>query len=165
MLDVLVPEILRSSPDADMLLVGAGSSEYRRALVQRDRGLEGRLLAAGMLDESALALHVAACDVLVQPYPDGISSRRTTAMAALRLGVPLITTRGHLTEPLWNETCAVRMHEVHRLGDMANDVRDLLHDSDARAGLASAGRDLYGCMFDVNLSVAALTQPKAGKAA
>ncbi len=165
MLDVLVPGILRSSPGADMLFVGAGSSEYRRALVQSDPALEGRLLAAGVLEESALAVHVAACDVLVQPYPDGISSRRTTAMAALRLGVPLIATRGHLTEAFWNETRAVRLRDVHELDEMADDVRDLLRDGGARAGLASAGRDLYARMFDVKLTVAALTQPKPGKAA
>ncbi|RPI57169.1 MAG: glycosyltransferase [Acidobacteria bacterium] len=165
MLDVLVPEILRSSPDADVMLLGAGSNEYRSTLVQRDRALEGRLLAAGRLDEPALALHVAACDVLVQPYPDGISSRRTTAMAALRIGVPLVATRGYLTEPFWSETRVVRMHDVRRLADMANDVRDLLCDGDARARLAVAGRDLYARMFDVNLVVNALTQSKAGKAA
>ena len=45
-----------------------------------------------------------ACDLLVQPYPDGISSRRTSAMAGLALGVPVVTTTGHLTEPLWAET-------------------------------------------------------------
>lgn len=165
MLDVLVPEILRLNPEADMLLAGAGSREYRRALVQRQPSLEGRLMAAGVLDEPALAAHVAACDVLVQPYPDGISSRRTTAMAALRLGVPLIVTRGHLTETFWNETRAVRIRDVHRFGDMAGDVREVLRDDEARARLASAGRELYARMFDVNLTVAALTQPGAGKAA
>ncbi len=165
MLDVLVPEILRLNPGAYVLLAGAGSHEYRRTLVQSQPSLEGRLLAAGVLDEPSLAAHVAACDVLVQPYPDGISSRRTTAMAALRLGVPLIVTRGHLTEKFWSETAAVRIHDVQRFGDMAAEVRDLLRDDEARARLASAGQELYARTFDVNLTVAALTQPRAGKAA
>jgi glycosyltransferase involved in cell wall biosynthesis len=165
MLDVLVPDILRSSPDAAMLLVGAGSSEYRTALVHRDPALERRVLAAGLLDDAALAAHVAACDVLVQPYPDGLSTRRTTAMAALRLGVPLVTTRGYLTEPFWAETGAVSMHDIDRAADIATDVRQLLDDADARVRLSAAGRDVYARLFDVSLAVRALTQVKAGKAA
>ena len=54
----------------------------------------------------ALADHIGACDLLIQPYPDGISSRRTSAMAGLALGIPVITTTGSLTESLWAETRA-----------------------------------------------------------
>ena len=86
-------------------------------------------------------------------------------MAALRLGVPLIVTRGHLTEKFWNETPAVRIHDVQRFGDMAAEVRDLLRDDEARARLVSTGQELYARTFDVNLTVAALTRPRAGKAA
>ena len=37
--------------------------------------LRGRLLASGELTEPELAAHLAACDLLLQPYPDGASSR------------------------------------------------------------------------------------------
>ena len=51
-----------------------------------------------------------------QPYSDGITSRRTSAMACLSRGRPVVTTSGHLTEPLWAETRAVEIVEV---GDSA----------------------------------------------
>ena len=55
----------------------------------------GRLTGA----EAAAALR--ACDLLVQPYPDGVTTRRTSVMAALTTSVPVLTTDGPLTEPVW----------------------------------------------------------------
>ena len=59
--------------------------------------------AAGYLSPAELSAHIAACDLFVQPYPDGITSRRTSAMACLSRARPVVTTTGHLTEPLWAE--------------------------------------------------------------
>jgi glycosyltransferase involved in cell wall biosynthesis len=165
MLDAIVPVILRANPAVDMLFAGSGSKGYRDDFARRHPDLEGRAFATGTLDEATLAAHVAACDILVQPYPDGISSRRTSAMAGLRLGVPLVTTSGYLTEPFWSDARAVRMHDVRRLTDLANDAGELLRDPAARARLASAGRDLYARLFDINLAVGALTRRERGKAA
>ena len=39
-----------------------------------------------------------ACDVLLQPYPDGITTRRTSAMAGLRSGVATVSSNGPFTE-------------------------------------------------------------------
>ena len=57
------------------------------------------------LHDVAAALR--ACDVLAQPYPDGITTRRTSAMAGLEHGIATVTTSGELTEPVWAE-CARR---------------------------------------------------------
>jgi glycosyltransferase involved in cell wall biosynthesis len=165
MLDAIVPAMLRANPAIDMLFAGSGSNDYRDDFARRHPDLDGRTFATGTLDETALAAHVAACDILVQPYPDGISSRRTSAMAGLRLGVPLVTTSGYLTEPFWIEARAVRIHDVRRLTDLANDAGALLRDPAARARLASAGRDLYARQFDITLAVGALTGSRSGKAA
>jgi hypothetical protein len=165
MLHVVLPDLMKTNPDADLVLIGAGSREYRTALAARHPALADRIAATGELEPSALAAHVAACDLLVQPYPDGISSRRTTTMAALRLGVPVLTTRGHLTEGLWDDSRAVRLCDVSRLADMAGCAGELLADRDARTRMASAGRELYDRVFDVARTVAALRQAPAGKAA
>ena len=38
---------------------------------------------------------------MIKPYPDGITSRRTSAtMAGLALGLPIVSTSGHLTETI-----------------------------------------------------------------
>ena len=109
--------------------------------------------ATGPLSEAELPAHVAACDVLIQPYPDGISSRRTTAMAGLALGVPIVTTRGRLTELLWKETGAVRLTEVGDAEAMAAEVMDLVWHAEARTQLGNAGRALYQKMFTLTRTV------------
>ncbi len=65
---------------------------------------------------------------MIQPYPDGISSRRTSAMAGLALGLPIVSTSGHLTETIWAEHAAVVLtpigdHGAHRVGGAPAAVR------------------------------------------
>ena len=51
-----------------------------------------RVVAPGSLPAAAVTEYLRACDLVIQPYPDGVSSRRGTAMAALANGVPVVTT-------------------------------------------------------------------------
>ena len=69
-----------------------------------------------------LSAHIAACDLFVQPYPDGITSRRTSAMACLSQARPVVTTTGHLTEPLWAESDAVALVDVDDCAAFARPV-------------------------------------------
>ena len=48
--------------------------------------------ADGLANEE-VSVHLSACDLMIQPYPDGISARRTSAMAALAHERPVVTTR------------------------------------------------------------------------
>ena len=79
------------------LLIGQGGERFVAAHLAHT----GRLVATGELTAEEVSLHVQACDLMVQPYPDGVSSRRTSVMAALAHGRPVATTRGWLTESLW----------------------------------------------------------------
>ena len=93
------------APTARRTLLGQNGDGFIAAARSRPSAAAPRdCHATGTLSPRALAEHVEACDLLVQPYPDGISSRRTSAMAGLALGVPVVTTTGHLTESLWAET-------------------------------------------------------------
>ena len=161
----LLPDLLLMLPDTHVLLIGAGSEEFRAAIL-RNRPQHGqRISATGALGDRALAAHVAACDLLVQPYPDGITSRRTTAMAGLRLGVPVVTTRGYLTEPLWDESGAVLLAEVGDGRGMVAHISHLVTNADVRRRLGGAGLDLYLRMFDLSRTVAALKSAAPERAA
>ena len=52
-------------------------------------------------DSIAIAETLAGCDAALQPYPDGITTRRTTAMTALALGVPMVSNLGILSDSRW----------------------------------------------------------------
>jgi glycosyltransferase involved in cell wall biosynthesis len=155
LLDILV-ELLRNLSSPRILLMGVGSQEFLASFSQRHPQYAGRIAATGPLADSQLAAHVAACDVLMQPYPDGISSRRTTAMAGLHLGVPIVTTTGALTEPFWEGSNAVRMSQVGEWTTFVGHIDRLLQHPEERARLADGARAFYEQMFDVRRTVAAL---------
>ncbi len=156
LLDDALPAIAARCPDAHFLLIGAGGTEFRSRLVARHPGIDGHVRATGPLDLEGLAAHIAACDVLVQPYPDGISSRRTTAMAGLALGVPVVTTRGHLTETFWETSGSVRLSDIGDSQELAGQVVSLLGSSSEREQLVEIGSVFYDRYFDVRHTVNAL---------
>jgi len=155
-LDEVLPRILTAERNACVLLVGAGSRDYEASFLEKHRDFAGRVQATGPLDPPALASHVAACDVLVQPYPDGVSSRRTTTMAGLFLGVPVVTTSGHLTESFWNDSSAVRLSRVGDWAAFVDHVCRLLGSADERRRMSEQARRFYDQTFDVRHTIAAL---------
>ena len=156
-LDEVMALILARRPDAHAILIGAGSSQYASRFAATHADLSLRVHATGSLDLASLASHIAACDVLVQPYPDGVSSRRTTVMAGLSLGVPVVTTRGHLTEDFWERDGVVRLAQVGDWPGLADHVTGLLADGGARSQLTDHARAFYDRMFAVRHTIAALT--------
>ena len=55
----------------------------------------------GRVEASVASDAVAAMDLMINPFVDGISTRRGSAMAALQNGVPVLSTRGHATDGIW----------------------------------------------------------------
>ena len=86
------------------LLLGRGATRFGR-----DLGLGERVRFLDDLAAPVVAAYLAACDVLIQPFPDGISARRTSAMAGLALGLPIVTTQGQLTDSVWVASSAVAL--------------------------------------------------------
>jgi glycosyltransferase involved in cell wall biosynthesis len=151
-----LPEILQESPNAVALLLGQNGTSLYEQLTRDHPWLAGRLHAIGSLPSEALGQHLGACDLLVQPYPDGISSRRTSAMAGLALGVPIVTTTGHLTEPLWAEADCVALASVDAPHALAGEALRLLSDVAVRRQLAARGEEIYARHFDVCHTIRAL---------
>lgn len=151
-----IPLIADAHPGARFVLIGAGGDTFRSAIVEQHRGLAGRVTATGALPSSALPAHIAACDVLLQPYPDGVTSRRTTAMAGLFSRVPVVTTQGKLTERFWQEEQPVRLADVDDVPGLVRHIVQLLGDPAERQRQAAAGYAFYDRWFDVRHTVAAL---------
>jgi glycosyltransferase involved in cell wall biosynthesis len=156
LLDRILPAILVEVPSASAFLIGRNSEVYRERLIARNPQLGGRIAATGMLEEHDASAHISACDLMLQPYPDGISTRRTSAMVALAHGRAVATTLGHLTESLWAESGAVAISPVSEPLENVRLVSHLLLDGKHRKQLGSAGRALYRSKFDISHTVAAL---------
>ena len=152
-----IPAVVRAN-DGHVLLMGPRSDEVRREAIGRDPSLASRVHSTGPLAEEAVSAHIVACDLMLQPYPDGISTRRTSAMAALAHGVPVVTTIGWLTEPLWRESEAVALAPAGDAVALAGEAARLLASTDARMRLGDRGRHVYESRFDLVHTLDALRE-------
>ena len=135
---------------AAFLLLGRGSDVARVRLEAEHPVLAGRLQASGVLDDAGISQHLQACDLMLQPYPDGASCRRTSLMAALQHGLPIVTTTGALTEPCWAERSAVALVAVGDADAFADRACALLDDADARARLGVLATAMYRDEFSAD---------------
>jgi glycosyltransferase involved in cell wall biosynthesis len=158
LLDESVSLLLKKS-DCRILLLGQGSEAARQSLIARDPEAAGRVVATGMLPAEALSPYISSCDLMLQPYPDGVSTRRTSAMVALAHGVPLVTTRGPLTETIWEHSDAVVMAPASALHALADAAVTLLRDPERRAVMARRAAAIYDEQFDLRHTIAALRSP------
>jgi len=156
LLEERLPAIVDGRFAPSLLLLGTGGESFRRMLIARHPSWSARVHAAGYLSSPELSAHIAACDLFVQPYPDGITSRRTSAMACLSQGRPVVTTQGHLTEPLWSQSKAVVLADVADTDGFASGVADLLGDRSLRQHVGARGQSLYRERFALDHVVTAL---------
>ena len=139
-----------------ILLIGMGSQDFQKRQTQRQPELSRRLHATGPLSPDSLSCHLSACDLLIQPYPDGVSGRRTSVMAGLAHGKPILTTTGASTEPLWMQTAAVALAPDGDADAFVKQLDRLCEDNRECERLGQAARKLYEDRFDVAWTVAAL---------
>ena len=159
-LETALPRMLQDAR-VNVILLGRGSGPFREAMIRRHPHIADRLHATDGLANEEVSVHLSACDLMIQPYPDGISTRRTSAMAALLHGKPVVTTSGRLTEPLWSETGAVAAVPADDPGALAPLAARLLEGASERQLLAEAGLQLYQERFDLRHTIKALRNPDA----
>jgi glycosyltransferase involved in cell wall biosynthesis len=146
---------LRALPHALGLLLGQGGDTLAAELHQLYPDLAGRFLALGPQSAAALAAHLAACDLLIQPYPDGACGRRGSPMAGLALGRAILTTRGRFTEPIWEASGAVALADENATALQAVGAA-LLADPARRRLLGERAAALYERAFRLECTVARL---------
>jgi glycosyltransferase involved in cell wall biosynthesis len=136
--------------------MGINSEEFRECLVRKNPSVAAQLLATGPLAPADLSRHISACDLLIQPYPDGASSRRGSLMAGIAHGQPVVTTAGPGTEPVWSEYAAVGLAPAGDAQSFVNLVHALSQDPVERGRVRQAATKLYRDKFDISYTIAAL---------
>lgn len=147
--DLLAPaiaELLQLAPTTSVLLIGRGSVRFRERLVAANPGDAKRVHSAGELAGHEVSVHLRACDLMLQPFPDGISSRRTSAMAGLANAVPLVTNLGALSEPIWANG-AVAAAPSPDPAELSKLAAKAIAEPAARAELGRRGAALYHDRF------------------
>jgi glycosyltransferase involved in cell wall biosynthesis len=144
LLEPLIRRSLAEHRDRQIVLVGDGSQEFARLL-----GPDARTLvsATGRLEADAVARHLSACDLMIQPFPDGASTRRGSIMAGLALGVPVVSNWGEASEAIWKEQRALAL--APDPASLPAVVDELLARPDECRALGERGRNLYEEKFSL----------------
>jgi glycosyltransferase involved in cell wall biosynthesis len=150
--------LLESQADTTGLFAGRGSTPFKDRLVSRTPSLADRVQAIETDCTKTLSAHLAACDVLVQPYPDGVTTRRASLMASLALGKAIVTNSGSLTEPLWEKSAAVALVQGMSLDAIACAARELLGSETLTLQLGARAAALYADRFALRHTLKALAQ-------
>jgi glycosyltransferase involved in cell wall biosynthesis len=112
--------------------------------------------ATGGLPAKDVSALLSACDLMIQPYPEGVTTRRGSMMAALAHQRAIVTTAGILTEPLWSESGAVALAPTGDHEALFALMERLGADDDERSRIASAGKRLYEERFALRHTITAL---------
>lgn len=155
MISMTAASLLDAAP-CSILLLGRDSDMAAARIAQRHPRLAPFVHGTGGLSAEDVSRHLAACDLMLQPYPDGVSTRRTTAMAALAHGRPLVTTQGALTESLWASSGAVSLAPAGDCASLVAAAAALVADPIRAARIGSMGAALYTSQFELRHTIAAL---------
>lgn len=140
-----IPHLLSAHPAVRVVCAGRGSDAFAASVSYGDR-----VVATGALEPGDIAAVLRACDLAIQPYPDGVTTRRTTVMAGLANGVATLTTDGVLTERVWHETRAVALVPAGQPQALAARAAALLDDPIARARLGQTAARTYRAHFSLD---------------
>lgn len=149
-------DLLSSDLHVAALCAGAESDSFVKRMIAERPMLRGRLFATGRVPACEISLHLQACDLLLQPYPDGVTTRRTSVMAGLTNGRAVVTTDGALTEDIWRATASVALAPSDDPAAFVATARELLADTSGRASLAARGSATYESCFALRHTIDAL---------
>jgi len=150
--------ILSTHQTARVLLIGRNGEKFHDDFVREHLAFASRVFATGALTESDVSIHIGACDVMIQPYPDGITSRNTSALAGLAHGKATATTTGRYSEDIWRRSGAVFLAPDPDAGALARGTIDLLTDRDRAKAMGCEAIKLYREVFDLDHTIKGLRE-------
>jgi glycosyltransferase involved in cell wall biosynthesis len=156
-LSQVVPALLDQHRGLSVLLLGANSVELRSRLLSSNRHLADRVHSTGAVTAAEISAGLDACDLMVQPYPDGVSTRRSSTSALLAHGCAMVTTAGISTEQLWRDTGAVITVPVDAPDRLRAELSRMITNDEMRSEQGRAAKALYQDRFAVHHTIAALT--------
>jgi glycosyltransferase involved in cell wall biosynthesis len=156
MLNEILPPLLKGDPRRVMLLMGRGSESFAAQLLAAHPQLAERVHFTGSLPADQLPAYLSACDLLVQPYPDGVSTRRSSLVAGMALGVPTVAPAGKLSESFWLEKNPIIVVPEPRCAAILAAAERALADPQMLRAFGRKSQQFYDEVLDVRHTVAAL---------
>ncbi|MCS6816470.1 MAG: glycosyltransferase family 4 protein [Blastocatellia bacterium] len=128
-----------------LLAIGPDSEEL---LALAPMKVREKILAFGYVDAPTVSRLLQASDLFLLPLSDGVSTRRSSLMAALSHGLPVVGTSGRLTDESLKHSGALLLSPADDLDAFLRHVVALAEDAERRRQLGERGRALYRERYD-----------------
>ncbi len=128
--------------NAELVLIGITRAEWPGKFKD-----DPRWRFTGALSEAEVSRELGRLDVFLAPFVDGVSARRTSAIAAFAHELAVVTNWGRLTDPIFTESDATWL-VPREAGAFAAAIRTLLASPEARRVRAWIGVRLFEKYFD-----------------
>ena len=152
-----ISRLFESSSDISVTLIGRGATSARLDLLRKQpTDLSNRVFSLENANEETIAAWIQACDIMLQPFPDGISTRRTSAMAGFANGVAVVSNMGALAESFWLEDEVAMLADGPNVEQLAAKTLELVGNSALRERIALAGRSLHDQKFTIENTIRVL---------
>lgn len=155
MLSPTVERLLRARNDRRVILLGRGAEKFAMSLPAE---IQANTIVPEVSRPDEIVAQLAACDVILQPYPDGISSRRTSAMASVALGKPVVSHVGAQTEDIWQAARAAVLARDESTHAYVDAVENLLVDPELGRAVGDKARSVYRIQFSIERTIRVLRE-------
>ena len=143
MLTAALTSLMEQGAGMRAVCVGSGSDAFVRSLDDASPTLRGRAIATGRVSARDAARSSVRVTCSCNLTRTASRHRRTSIMAGLVNARAIVTTTGHLTEPVWADTGAVALVPARDKGSFVALAQALLSDEKKRAALAARGEQVY----------------------
>ncbi len=129
-----------------VLLIVGQEAEVLSSVAAEAGLIPGTVICTGYSSVKDVSRYLQCGDLFLAPFTDGVSTRRTTVIAALQHRLPVVTTSGRLTEEGLFAN-AVAMVPCGDEDAFVRRVAELARDPDDRCAVAERGYSLYERTF------------------
>lgn len=134
----------------DVVLLNLGAGAMRPAGVASNV----RVIEPGWLRVEEVARLLSSGDLFLAPFTDGVSTRRTSVMAAMQHGIAIVGTHGDMTDSVLTRSGAMKLTPCGDITSFANAATALAEDANARSEFGSRAATLYATQFDWPIAAA-----------
>lgn len=134
-------ELLRRNDRVKVLFIGECGQKYRTDLLAANPEFAHRVFASEIGSPKMVAGLIVACDFMFQLYPGGLTTKRSSTMAAIAHGKCVVSNIGPETEALWQHCPGLYLIDKGDTAGIAEALNELASSAaEAKARGRSASR-------------------------
>lgn len=145
--------LLQNHPERTFLCLGRKSEKFVATFKRNYPNLANQIESTGELDQVAISAHIQACDIMIQPYPDGVTAKRTSILASLLHEKAILTTSGNNSELFWSKRKCVLLYKEGSDLDFITQFEQIIYDSSVKKRLELKAKETYQLFFSLNSTI------------